>query len=303
MKKHITAGNDFFARFDSRENFALSLSVTGAGKVSVKPHETYPLRRKDYPEKYSFSERGRVLDEFQFLYIAEGGGRLRSFEGEFVLRPGSLVVLVPGEKHRYAPDPETGWTEYWIGFTGELPEQWIRQGILEKTVMVYPIFNRTEMLVSFKEALDFARNERYALQPLAASCVMRILACLLEDRHTCLSRNSRDVIEQAESIFKKSVYHPMDMDALIKTLNINYQVLLDQFRERTGMTPYQYFLQMKIDRAKELLLEGTLSIKEISYKLSFDSPYYFSRLFKRKTGVSPSQWSNTTSPGDLDLWE
>ncbi|GHV80469.1 hypothetical protein AGMMS49944_22600 [Spirochaetia bacterium] len=60
---------------------------------------------------------------------------------------------------------------------------------------------------------------------------------------------------------------------------------------------------MKINKAKELLTEGTLSIKEISYKLAFDSPYYFSRLFKKKTGAAPSQWSNTTSPKDLDLWE
>ncbi|MDR2053488.1 MAG: AraC family transcriptional regulator, partial [Treponema sp.] len=159
------------------------------------------------------------------------------------------------------------------------------------------------MLVPFEEALDFARNGNYALEPLTASCVMRIFAYLVENRHALLTRNHRDIIEQAKSIFEKNVYHPMDMDGLTKILGISYQALLDQFREKMRLTPYQYFLQLKINKAKELLLEGRLSIKEISYKLSFSSPYYFSRLFKGKTGVSPSQWSDTTSPKDLDLWE
>ncbi|MDR2393838.1 MAG: AraC family transcriptional regulator [Treponema sp.] len=305
MKKRIMAEDNFFAYFDEPRDVAAPLYVTTIGKVSVGPGETYPYQREDHPENHSFStwEPGRVLDEFQFLYITGGGGRLRSFEGEFVLRPGSLAVLVPGEKHRYAPDPETGWTEYWIGFTGDIPVRWIEQGALEKTIMVHPIRNQREMLVPFEEALGFARNGNYALEPLTASCVMRIFAYILEDRYARLTRNSYDIIEQAKSIFEKNVYHPIDMEGLTKMLGISYQLFLDQFREKTRLTPYQYFLQLKINKAKELLREGTLSIKEISYKLSFNSPYYFSRLFKRKTGVSPSQWSNTTSPKDLDLWE
>ncbi|MDR0709089.1 MAG: AraC family transcriptional regulator, partial [Spirochaetaceae bacterium] len=214
-----------------------------------------------------------------------------------------LAVLVPGEKHRYAPDPETGWTEYWIGFTGDIPRRWIEQGALEKIITVYPILNQKEMLVPFDEAVDFARNRNHALEPLTASCVMRIFAYLIEDRHECLTRDNYDIIEQAKNIIEKNIYNPMDMDDLTKILGVSYQTLLDQFREKMKLTPYQYFLQLKINKAKEMLREGTLSIKEISYRLSFNSPYYFSRLFKRKTGVSPSQWSDTTSPKDLDLWE
>ena len=49
---------------------------------------------------------------------------------------------------------------------------------------------------------------------------------------------------------------------------------------------------MKIEKAKELLKIGNASVKEVSFTLAFDSPYYFSRLFKSKTGVSPSKWAN-----------
>jgi AraC-like DNA-binding protein len=237
------------------------------------------------------------------LYISEGSGRLRSFEGEFPIRQGSLISLLPGEKHLYFPESETGWTEYWIGFSGTSPREWVEQGLLEKVITIHPMLNQKELLSAFEETIGFARNQNYAFQVLAASCIMRILAYLIENRHLQRDREDYDLIEQAKIIFAKNIYYPIDMDELTTILGINYQQLRDRFREKTGLSPYQYFLQMKINKAKELLTEGTLSIKEISYKLAFDSPYYFSRLFKKKTGAAPSQWSNTTSPKDLDLWE
>ncbi|MDR2552103.1 MAG: AraC family transcriptional regulator [Treponema sp.] len=241
-----------------------------------------------------------MSNEYQFIFINEGFGRLRSFEGEFALHSGCLVCMVPGEKYRYGPDPESPWTEYRIGFSGSITGEWAARGWLNNIITVHTIANHHDMLIPFEEAIAFSRNPGSALQPLAASCVMRIIGYLLENRNIQL--RGTNIIRQAQEIFEKNIFYPIDMDELTGILHINYQQLRDRFREETGLSPYQYFLQLKINKAKELLAEGSLSIKEIAYKLSFDSPYYFSRLFKRKAGVSPSQWNNTTSERDLDLW-
>ncbi|MDR2020895.1 MAG: AraC family transcriptional regulator [Treponema sp.] len=300
MKKRNVSEN-FFVYFDITKNPQAPLYITTVGKASIAPHETYPYNWKEHPKKYTMNwEKGRVLDEYQFLFISEGSGRLRSFEGEFPIRPDNLVVLVPGEKHRYIPDQETGWTEHWIGFTGTIPDEWIAGGLLEKVITIHPILNHMETLTAFEEAVNFARDRRYAVQPLIVSCVTRIFAYLTEDQYLRLNRTSYDIIEESKNIFEKNIYHPIGMTDLTGILHINYQHLRNQFRIKTGLSPYQYFLQMKIDKAKELLQEGALSIKEISYKLSFESPYYFSRLFKRKTGIAPSQWNSTAYLEDLN---
>ena len=62
------------------------------------------------------------------------------------------------------------------------------------------------------------------------------------------------------------------------------------FRRYTGLTPYQYFLQLRIHRAKELLSDPDVQVKEVAARLRFDNQYYFARLFKKKTGVTPSAW-------------
>jgi AraC-like DNA-binding protein len=300
MKKKDISEN-FFVYFDIIRDPKTPLYVTTVGKTFIPPRATYPYNWKEHPKKYTMNwDKGRVLDEYQFLFISEGSGRLRSFEGEFSITSDNLVVLVPGEKHRYVPNQETGWTEYWIGFGGTIPNAWTTGGLLEKVITIYPILNHMEMLTAFEEAINFARNRRYALQTLIASCTTRIFAYLTENRYLKPDRTTYDIIEISKNIFEKNIYHPIKMIGLTDILHINYQRLRNQFKIKTGLSPYQYFLQMKIDKAKEMLQDGSLSIKEISYKLSFESPYYFSRLFKRKTGMPPSRWNDTllhSSPG------
>jgi AraC-like DNA-binding protein len=56
------------------------------------------------------------------------------------------------------------------------------------------------------------------------------------------------------------------------------------------MTPYQYYIHMKIHKAEDLLEQENVTVKEVAFHLGFEDQYYFSRLFKNKTGVAPSDW-------------
>ena len=62
------------------------------------------------------------------------------------------------------------------------------------------------------------------------------------------------------------------------------------FKQQTGRSPWQYVLDRKIERAKELLIGSSLSIKEISVSLDFGNPDYFAKLFRSRTGIQPSRY-------------
>lgn len=108
------------------------------------------------------------------------------------------------------------------------------------------------------------------------------------------SRNQADgaalLVSQARLEFEEHLAdHEMDLNRLARRLGVAYPVFSALFHEYTGLTPHQYWLNLKINRAKILLASGR-SVKETAFALGFDSEFYFSRLFKKKVGIPPSQW-------------
>jgi transcriptional regulator GlxA family with amidase domain len=68
----------------------------------------------------------------------------------------------------------------------------------------------------------------------------------------------------------------------------------------TTETAGQYHLQLRIGRAKDLLTGTALPVQQIAIQLGFDSPFYFSRIFKKKTGLAPQEWRTLTAPSSLN---
>ena len=77
------------------------------------------------------------------------------------------------------------------------------------------------------------------------------------------------------------------MEKIAEELNVSYAWFRKAFKTYTGIAPNQYLLQLKIEKAKMLLLDDTKTIKEIAFGLNFESAFYFSKLFKEKIGISP----------------
>ena len=144
----------------------------------------------------------------------------------------------------------------------------------------------------FNRILDGVIGERPGYQQVISSLVPLIYAeASAYASRPSIEEHGKALFDRVTVIFEANIQGKMDMESLASELNFNYASFREEFKSYTGLSPYQYFLQMKINRAKELLLDGGLSVKEISYKLAFDNPYYFSRLFKKKTGMAPSQWN------------
>jgi transcriptional regulator GlxA family with amidase domain len=91
---------------------------------------------------------------------------------------------------------------------------------------------------------------------------------------------------------ESNVFSAIDLSSIADQLGISTSKLNEIFKTYTSMTPYQYYIQIKIYKAESLLEQQDLSVKEVAHKMGFEDQYYFSRLFKNKTGVSPSEWKN-----------
>ncbi len=281
------------------------LFTTTVGYTTIKPGEAYPYKADEHPPSYTRNwNSGRILNEYQFVYVLQGSGRFRTFLGETTITPGTVLLLVPGERHWYQPDMSTGWSEYWIGFRGEWADKLLERKFLDRENPVYRPGVSKFLQELFEEALLLVKSEPPCMQQLVSSLIPRIQAKLYAGRKAEYRNNGEEsLFERARVLFEEHICDKFDIEEITDVLSVNYYTLREHFNQYTGMSPYHYFLQMKINRAKELLERGDMSVKEVSFRLAFDSPYYFSRLFKKKTGVSPSRWNGSEISSDLELWK
>ena len=104
----------------------------------------------------------------------------------------------------------------------------------------------------------------------------------------CISK--RIVAEEIIKILKANLNNRLTIEDISKTINYSKAYVFRQFKAATNKSVMEYYLELKIKRSKELLEENTLSIREISEQLCFDTPNYFSKTFKKLIGITPTEY-------------
>lgn len=285
--------NEFFRYLPvSDEDRRWGLAVTGVGCTRVPPYSrSYPV--SVHPSSYQFRwENGRVLQEYQLLYMLRGDGEFESTAaGRVKVAPGSLIVLFPGEWHRYRPRRAVGWDEYWISFHGRQMDDLVREGLLTPHEPVWATGPDEAILHPYRVALEHVRSEPIGLQRLMAVQVHAILAAAWAARRRQRSSSrSEAVVREAKALLERAGEKPLRIETLAARFRLSEKHFRRLFKQHTGLSPYQYYLQLRIHRAQELLQGTSLSIQEVAAALHFETPFHFSAVFKKKTGQSPSQW-------------
>ena len=270
------------------------LSVNTVGFQSIPPGSPYPL--KDHPSGYFFNaQKGRVLREYQFVYITKGKGVFTSDSTqETPLSKGRLLVLFPGQWHTYSPLQKTGWNEYVIGVEGAMIDSIVRNSFITKENQVLEVGLNEELVSLFSKALEVAEKDKTSAQQYLSGIVLHILGLVLS-----ISQNKifevGDIdqkIECAKIIMSENIYKDIDPGELALKLNISYSWFRRVFKDYTGYAPAKYFQELKLRKAKQLLVETSLSVKEISYQLNYASAEHFFSLFKKRTGFTPLEYRN-----------
>jgi len=104
-------------------------------------------------------------------------------------------------------------------------------------------------------------------------------------------KTANDPIQRAKQLIDAQAAAPeIDFPKLAEEVAMSYDNFRRRFKSQLGVSPNQYFLSVKIDRAKELLLFTDTEIKDVAQQVGFSDPYYFSRVFKEKAGISPARF-------------
>jgi AraC-like DNA-binding protein len=284
---------NFFDYFPvSARTRSWGLYATSFGQVRVPPNVSYPLGH--HPESHLFDwGRGRILPEYQVLYVREGRGIFESAAAKSrKIGPGTVFILFPGVWHRYRPEPATGWTESWIELDGAYIDQLRKSKVIDPKNPVYRVHSVEAINEIFDAAHFLARSKppgfavRLGLLAVQALTLVRASS----PRTRAAPRRIDDLVSQAQAQFAQNFASENSAEATARQLGVGYSYFRREFKRQTGFSPKQYRLEIRHRQAKDLLRTSSLTIKEISERLGYHSPYHLSLEFAKRTGLPPTKW-------------
>lgn len=278
----------------SRRDRNWGLYITTVGEARIAPRTDYPP--KGHPKGFAFDwQHGRTLDGFALNYISSGRGKFES-KPRFsaAIEPGHGFLLFPQVWHRYAPDSESGWHEHWIGFDGDIARQWLRHKLFSPKNPVLKLNAEDTVLATFSRIMQSIRANRPALQQILAGATHNLMGLIYSAQQAQPAHDAQNTnaIESAIARIQNDFARDLNMKVLARELGVGYSWFRHTFTTHTGLSPHQYLLELRLVRARNLLAESDLSVKEIATQTGFEDEFYFSRLFRQKLNLSPTQWRN-----------
>lgn len=291
-KSYNDLGVEFKYLIVNDKDRKFGLWVNTVGFQAIRPNTPYPLR--DHPSGYYFNTgKGRVLHEYQLVYITKGKGLFKSDSTpEEEVPKGRVIILFPGQWHTYQPLQQTGWNEYYIGFEGPIIDGIIKNSFIDKNNQILEVGLNEELVSLFSRAINVAESDKISSQQYLSGMVLHMVGMILS-----ISKNKKfevgeidQKIEQAKIIMNENVFKNIDPEELAQKLNISYSWFRKVFKDYTGYAPAKYFQELKLRKAKQLLVETNQSVKEISYSLDYKTTEHFFSLFKKHTGYTPLEY-------------
>lgn len=270
------------------------LAVAAVGCRRMHRVDIYPP--KDQPTEYFFdSAKGRVLGEYQLMYITRGSGVFQSHHvPATTVKEGHMILLHPGEWHTYKPNIKTGWDEYWVGFKGPIIDDLVRRDFFKVSQPIYHIGINEDIVSLYNQILETADDEKAGFQQQLGGMVYHLLSNL---QYTLRNQQFSDKeiinrINKAKVIMQENIFNPVSPEEIAAQLNLSYSWFRRAFKEYTGFSPAKYISVLKLKKAKTMLVSTQKSIKEISISLNFENVEYFSTFFKKMTGKTPMTYRN-----------
>jgi AraC-like DNA-binding protein len=249
-----------------------------------------------YPKaKHHFRQRLHGIDQNILIYCVEGKGTAEINKKKYHLGPDSFLIIPVGCSHSYAADEKDSWTIYWLHFKGDKARSIV-------DTMIHQI-NGHNGLVSFQqkrinlfEDIYSSLERGYGNDNLcyANMCLWHYLSSFMYNDKFNMSETknakAHDKVELSINYMQQNLSRMLSLNEIATSVNLSVPHFSFTFRKKTGFSPIEYFIQLKVQKACQYLLFTDLRINEISTKLGIEDQYYFSRMFHKLMGISPNQY-------------
>ena len=250
---------------------------------------TYHLYTR--PKLPTWRPRGRR--DFQLIYVAAGKAHFHFDGKEEIITAGHMVLYRPKEPQKYEYYSVDQTEVYWVHFTGGNVTNILRSYGLNEDKKVFFCGSGLEYSTIFRNMIHELQmcKDHY---PEMLEMYLRQLFIILQRSFisSLKAENTRVVeeIDKATIYFNEHYNEEISIDEYAENNHVSVSWFIRNFKQYTGFTPMQYILSKRIYNAEILLQDPTYNVTEIANIIGYDNPLYFSRIFKKAKGISPSEY-------------
>ena len=264
---------------EEQDDFCQGLFITDIGYYPKAEHH------------HRIREKG--VGQYVLIYCVDGSGFYVVDGKRHEVKKNQYFILPIGKPHEYGSTEGHFWTVYWLHFCGKAAHVFAEGAATPQTINVTMQSRISERINIFDEILttlhfgDSIEDLRYA-----SSLLSHFLASMryLGQFRRAKTSAEKDIVEQAIHYMRENIENRITMAEVLRYVGYSQSHFSTVFKKKTGMSPLSYFNRLKVEHACQLLKTTDLKVNMICYKVGIEDPLYFSRLFSKVMGMSPTDY-------------
>jgi AraC-like DNA-binding protein len=228
---------------------------------------------------------------YQIGYVKQGHGQFFVGENTFPISEGQFFLIHPDKVHSGKPDENVGWTVDTIVLKRKLVEEIFNSNIS----ITFPEFvvDDVDLKILFQQSFDLLNNFESTLENegklyLILTNLLKLKAIVLQNDE--IKDNHNAAVDRAIAFISQNYKSSFSLDTLAEHAYLSKFHLLRVFKNKTGLTPYTYQIQLRLNEARRLIFQDK-SLTQIAYELGFVDQAHFTNTFKK--------YANGANPSDL----
>jgi len=250
-----------------------------------------------YPQaKFHFRER-TAKDALQYIliYCVEGQGWFSLRNQKHIVNKFQFFILPKGEAHSYGSNAEHSWTIYWLHFDG-IHARFFAEGFDQPTDISPGMNSRIEERIDLFDEIFSTLSKGYSRNNLTYATTslfhflgsMKFLGEYRQNSKT--PEKDQETIDAVIHYMRENIERKLSLLELAEHVGLSSSRFSLLFQKKAGYPPLAYLNQLKIQKACHYLDFTDMKINQISPKLGFEDAFYFSRMFTKIMGISPSDY-------------
>lgn len=237
-------------------------------------------------------------DHYLLHYVEEGKGEFHANKNVYKLSKNDLFLIFPEQTTYYGADSTLPWSYYWIGFNGRAAEYYIRRLGFSTDSPIIRIKDAVSVIESFNLILCDCLKNSSNIDILTQSCFYKILFNLAEQTGNIENSGINEVsrfnyINHAIKFIERYYSQTITVRDIAGYVGIHRGYLYLLFKENLKMSPQEYLINYRLDKACRLMHNPDYSIGDISRSVGFKDPLHFSKVFSKFKGSSPRKYRDS----------